>query len=64
MNSVPVRYAAVHQSFGNSPILHLVRAINALMMQAGNRIRLVLHSEDDWEMRYKLLGYGIPIDCE
>jgi hypothetical protein len=31
-------------------------------MRTNNKIRVQCHSKDEWEARYKLMGFGIPID--
>lgn len=60
---MPVRVASIHQCFKNTPVYQLIRAINVLMMQgADNKMRLLTHLGDDCEIRYKLLGFGIPVD--
>ena len=65
LESLPVRVASIHQSFDDTPILRLLRAVLAgVLLGADKKIRLQCHFEDDWEIRYKLLGYGIPIDSK
>ena len=60
-----MRIASIHQSFEDTPILRLLRAVLAGALRgADKKIRLVCHFEDDWEIRYKLLGFGIPVDCK
>jgi hypothetical protein len=53
----------MHQCFENTPAYRVIRAVNTLMMQgADNKMRLQTHLGEDWELRYKLMGYGIPVD--
>ena len=65
MECLPVRVASIHQSFDDTPVLRLLRAVLvAILLGADKKIRLQCHFEDDWEIRYKLLGFGIPVDSE
>ena len=61
----PVRVVCIHQCFDNTPILRVFRAVNALMLKgAKQKVRLLTHLGDNWEVRYNLLSYGIPVDCK
>jgi hypothetical protein len=64
-NSIPVRIACVHQCFDDTPLFQFYRGMNVLMMNgAFNKMRLQTHlGSSSCEIRYKLLGYGIPVDC-
>jgi hypothetical protein len=65
LDSMPLRFASRHQCFANTPVYRVLRAVNTLVMQGAiNKMRLQTHLGDDWELRYKLLGYGIPMDCK
>ncbi|KAG7344954.1 hypothetical protein IV203_032485 [Nitzschia inconspicua] len=62
-SSMPVRFASIHQCFNNTPMFKLLMALNILVIKgAGNKMRLQTHLEDDCEVRYKLLTFGIPVD--
>jgi hypothetical protein len=63
--SMPLRCASIHLCFENTPAYRVLRAVNTLMVQgADKKMRVQTHLGDDWELRYKLLGYGIPVDCK
>ena len=62
---LPVRVVSIHQCFDDTPVMQMFRAVNALMLKgAKQKIRLLTHLGDNWEVRYKLLSYGIPVDCK
>jgi hypothetical protein len=63
--SMPVRIACMHQCFYNTPLFQLYRAVFVMMMNgADNKIRIQTHVGcSSCEIRYRLLGYGIPVDC-
>ena len=51
--------------FENTPIFRLLRSITVRMLQgADKKVRVLVHLEDEWEVRYVLLGFGIPVDCK
>jgi hypothetical protein len=61
---MPLRCVSIHQNFEDSPAFRVMRAVNTLMMRgADSKMRLQIHLGDDWMLRCKLLGYGIPMEC-
>lgn len=65
LSGLPIRIAAIHQAFEDNAFGKIGTTVLKLMMKgAANKIRLQTHPEQDWELKYKLLGYGIPVDCK
>ena len=64
-DSMPLRIACVHLCFEDTPLFQFYRGICVLMMKgANNKMRLQTHiGSSCCEIRYRLLGYGIPVDC-
>ena len=60
--AIPVRLTSIHQCLDKSPLTQIIRSLTALMMKSD--IRLQLHLENTWEVRYRLMSYGIPVDCK
>jgi hypothetical protein len=63
-DSLPARIACVHHCFYDTPLFQLYRALMVLQMNgANNKMRLQTHLGNSCcEVRYRLLGYGIPVD--
>jgi hypothetical protein len=65
LDAVPLRVACLHECCDDNPIFQVYRTINVLMMTgANNKLRLQTHLGNSSEVRYKLLGYGIPVECK
>lgn len=63
MDAVPMRVAAIHFCFQDSPRIRLVKAVATLMVGGHGRTRLTFHAGDtSWDVRYRLMGFGIPVD--
>jgi hypothetical protein len=64
-DSMPVRIACVHQCFDDTPLFQFYRGMTVMMMNGtNNKMRLQTHvGRSSCEIRYRLLGYGIPVDC-
>jgi hypothetical protein len=65
VDSLPLRIACVHQCFNDTPLFQIYRAICVMMMNGtNNKMRMQTHlGSSSCEIRYRLLGYGIPVDC-
>ena len=63
--SMPVRNASLHLCFSNTPVFQIYRAIGALLMIGGdNKMRLLTHLGTENEVKYKLLSFGVPVECK
>jgi len=58
----PIRLAAVHFCYPNTPFFQLLRSIMAMTLSMTYRLRLKFHVGEGVELHYILKGYGIPID--
>jgi hypothetical protein len=65
VDSLPLRVVCVHQCFDDTPLLQLYRGMTLLTVNSGYiKMRLQTHvGSSSFEIRYRLLGYGIPVDC-
>ena len=61
-DAVPLRLAVIHQCANNTIMSQLLKAANVLNLKGD--MRLCMHLEDPMEVRYKLMSFGIPIECE
>jgi hypothetical protein len=63
-DSLPLRIACFHQCFPDSPLFQFYRAVFVMIMNGANdKMRLQTHlGSSSCEIRYRLLGYGIPVD--
>jgi hypothetical protein len=59
--SCPFRYAAAHACFPDAPIFQVLRAVIATASTDDFRVRMRLSFGTNMEIRYQLLGYGIPV---
>eukprot|EP00531_Pseudo-nitzschia_arenysensis_P018566 CAMPEP_0116131312 /NCGR_PEP_ID=MMETSP0329-20121206/8939_1 /TAXON_ID=697910 /ORGANISM="Pseudo-nitzschia arenysensis, Strain B593" /LENGTH=591 /DNA_ID=CAMNT_0003625735 /DNA_START=421 /DNA_END=2196 /DNA_ORIENTATION=+ len=57
---MPTRLICLHTCTPDTPYYNIVRAYNSVMVE--ERARLKFHVGEDIENRYKLSGYGIPLD--
>eukprot|EP00533_Pseudo-nitzschia_delicatissima_P009889 CAMPEP_0116087644 /NCGR_PEP_ID=MMETSP0327-20121206/5468_1 /TAXON_ID=44447 /ORGANISM="Pseudo-nitzschia delicatissima, Strain B596" /LENGTH=598 /DNA_ID=CAMNT_0003578715 /DNA_START=114 /DNA_END=1910 /DNA_ORIENTATION=- len=57
---MPIRVVAFHTCTPDTPYYSIIRAYNSAMVE--ERARLKFHIGEDIENRYKLSGYGIPLD--
>jgi hypothetical protein len=64
-DSLPLRIACVHQCFEDTLLFQFYRACVVMMMNGpNNKMRMQTHLGNSCcEVRYRLLGYGIPVDC-
>jgi hypothetical protein len=64
-DSLPLRITCIHQCSPDTPIFQFYRAVFVMMMNGtNNKMRLQTHvGSSSCEVRYRLLGYGIPVDC-
>jgi len=63
LESFPARIASVHFCCQDGVAIRMIKAVSLLMMGDNNMIRFQCHNTDDqWEARYKLMSYGIPVD--
>jgi hypothetical protein len=60
-NSFPYRVAAVHCCMPDTPFFRIVRAIIAMNSTDDLRVRMRFSIGRNVEIRYQLLGYGIPV---
>lgn len=60
-HGLPMRSVSFHCCTPDTPFFTLFRSITSLML-GENRVRLKMHVGHDLENRYKLNGYGIPLD--
>jgi len=58
---MPVRMVAFHICTPDTPYYTIVRSFNTAMVK-DERTRVKMHVGEDIENRYKLSGYGIPLD--
>jgi hypothetical protein len=65
-DSMPVRIACAHQCFDDTPLFQFYRGMTVLMMNGtNNKLRMQTHlGSSSCEIRYRLQGYGIPVDCK
>lgn len=60
-SAFPLRVAAFHFCWPNTPFFHLVRSFFVIVMGRNIRTRVNFHSGERQELSYKLMGYGIPV---
>ena len=61
-DAVPLRLAVIHQVANRTIMSELLKAANVLNLKGD--MRLCMHLDDPMEVRYKLMSFGIPIECE
>jgi len=61
VEALPIRISSLHFCFKDSPAIRMARAM-IILMAGENKKRIITHLEDQWEQRYRLMGYGIPVD--
>jgi hypothetical protein len=59
--SFPYRFAALHFCLPDAPLFHVLRAISVTTAIDDNRVRMRFPMGRNVEIRYQLLGYGIPV---
>jgi hypothetical protein len=64
-DSLPLRIACVHQCSDDTPLFQFFRAVFMMLMNGkNNKMRIQTHlGNSSCEVRYRLLGYGIPVHC-
>ena len=60
LESVPIRLSCLHHCADRTFINEINAQAIKLAFKGGLRIQV--HLEDAWELRYKLMSYGIPIE--
>lgn len=64
-NSMPLRTTAIHFCCPPMPLSNVYKAICMLIMKGtGNKMRFIYHEGQESEVKYKMMSYGIPVDCE
>jgi hypothetical protein len=65
IGSIPLRIASVHQCFEDTLLFQFYRAVIVMSMNGTkNKLRMQTHlGSSCCEVRYRLMGYGIPVDC-
>lgn len=61
-DALPMRLVAFHLCFPRTPFFRLVKAFYAFIAPVKYLSRYIFHFGTKTEMRYKLMGYGIPVE--
>lgn len=62
MEGLPMRVAAFHICFTDRPIFRIVNTLFYFSLSTEMRLRYKVHIGEPLEIRYKLQGFGIPVD--
>jgi len=60
-NAAQIRVVAIHMCLPPTPFFRLVKSFYVLIIHDTHLQRMVFHHGTQTEMRYKLMGFGIPV---
>lgn len=62
VDGLPIRIAALHFCIQNRPVYRILNSLFYFTLDSSYKSRYKVHIGEPLEIRYKLQGYGIPVD--
>jgi len=62
IDGLPIRIAALHFCIQNRPVYRILNSLFFFALNSSYKLRYKVHIGEPLEIRYKLQGYGIPVD--